>query len=145
MDICIELMISVPSDQDFINAGKSNLIGKWFEIGDIVCCYPATQMGTLQGNSYTRSAVTTPRKAYLFVRNVPINLGSDAENIKKINQIASSIWEESKQREWNLWADLNNNIKNTLLSTRYDTISFTQLKAALKSKATNQFFNESLL
>lgn len=140
MDICVEFMLNAPADEDL----QEDMRGKWFQQGDIICTYPATQMGALSGQNYIPHTlpIPHPRDRYLFVKSIPDSFNGVQITIAKINGILGRGRDDGGFREWNLWADLSNGVKNSINNNGYDTINFAQLKSALRSKVTNNLITD---
>jgi hypothetical protein len=144
MDICLEILAFAPVELPV------DVQGHWFEQGDIICAYPAAQMGAKSGNAYIpKNSNFLNRTRYLFVTGIPDSFQGQAITIEKINAVLTEFQrivaaidpEMEKPRVWNIWGDLSQGMKNAL-SDGYDTVSLAQLKSIVKRKDTNAYLSE---
>jgi len=152
VDICIEFMMLPPPDEEISSSAR----GKWFQVGDPIVCYQATQMGALSGQNYTPHTlpVPMPRTRYLFVKGIVDSWQGKEITLAVINAVLADEWSENlvvftnpkknifKKRIWNLWDGINNGVRNNLIADGYDTINFAQLLSSLRNKNTLNLLSE---
>jgi len=142
MDIVLSIMLNTIPDNELPPPARG---GKWYVRGDVVVAKRIRGVEK-QGQSYVLpNGVGHHRNCLLFITGIPDSLFIlyTEDPIALINSVISSIQENivtsgliDQKRNWNLWDGLGNNTKNTLLSDKYDTINFAQLKSALRNKRT---------
>jgi hypothetical protein len=141
MDIVAEVCLDhIPSDNQ-----------THWQPDDIVAVYDAEQIGSKSGQSYTPHNLPVPLKknGWLFITNIPDVAGLTLSDLNAI--IANSEYNflfnppvYTKKRRWQLdRLALSVQQRNNLLTDRYITRSFAQIKSMFKHKGENRYLLDS--